>query len=76
MQDSHGVTLTWDDTVGDTIAARCTEVETGARNVDHIIRGTLMPQLSEEVLGRIGDGGLPEKIHVVFEGERFVIADS
>ena len=76
MQDSHGVTLTWDETVGDTIAARCTEVETGARNVDHIIRGTLMPQLSEEVLGRIGDGGLPEKIHVVFEGERFVIADS
>jgi len=76
MEDSHGVTLTWDDTVGDTIAARCTEVETGARNVDHIIRGTLMPQLSEEVLGRIGDGGLPEKIHVVFEGDRFVIADS
>ena len=76
MGNSHGVTLTWDDSVGDTIAARCTEVETGARNVDHIIRGTLMPQLSEEVLGRIGDGGLPEAIHVTFEEGRFRIADS
>ena len=76
MGNSHGVTLTWDDSVGDTIAARCTEVETGARNVDHIIRGTLMPQLSEEVLGRIGDGGLPEAIHVTFEDGRFRIADS
>jgi type VI secretion system protein VasG len=76
MEDSHDVTLTWDDSVGDTIAARCTEVETGARNVDHIIRGTLMPQLSEEVLGRIGEGGLPDHIHVAFDGERFVIADT
>jgi type VI secretion system protein VasG len=75
MEDSHGVSLTWDESVGDTIAARCTEVETGARNVDHIIRGTLMPQLSEEVLGRIGEGGLPDHIHVTFDDGRFVIAD-
>jgi type VI secretion system protein VasG len=70
------VRLTWDESVGDTIAARCTEVETGARNVDHIIRGSLMPQLSEEVLGRIGEGGLPDHIHVVFDDGRFVIAES
>ncbi|MEE2827933.1 MAG: type VI secretion system ATPase TssH, partial [Myxococcota bacterium] len=74
LESSHGVTMTWDDSVGDTIASRCTEVETGARNVDHIIRGTLMPQLSEEVLGRIGGEGLPEKIHVVFEEGRFSMA--
>jgi type VI secretion system protein VasG len=76
MEHSHDVRLTWDESVGDTIAARCTEVETGARNVDHIIRGTLMPQLSEEVLGRIGGGGLPDHIHVAFDDGRFVIAES
>ena len=62
--------------MGDTIASRCTEVETGARNVDHIIRGTLMPQLSEEVLGHIGGDGLPDKIDVIFKDGRFSIAEA
>lgn len=30
----------------DAIAARCTEVETGARNIDFILRGTILPLLS------------------------------
>jgi type VI secretion system protein VasG len=40
-----------------TIAARCTEVETGARNIDHIINRTLLPELSAEFLSRMVDGG-------------------
>lgn len=40
----------------DTIAARCTEVDTGARNVDHILTGTLLPELSGEFLERMAAG--------------------
>jgi type VI secretion system protein VasG len=40
----------------DTIAARCTEVDTGARNVDHILTGTLLPELSGEFLQRLASG--------------------
>ena len=31
------------------VAARCTEVESGARNVDHILTNTLLPDVLEAV---------------------------
>jgi type VI secretion system protein VasG len=40
----------------DTIAARCTEVDTGARNIDHLLTRTLLPELSAEFLSRMADG--------------------
>jgi type VI secretion system protein VasG len=47
--------LLYSDPVVDTIAARCTEVETGARNIDFILRGAVMPMLSQEILARMAD---------------------
>jgi type VI secretion system protein VasG len=38
------------------IASRCTEVSSGARNVDHILTRTLLPELSAEVLARMAEG--------------------
>ena len=38
-----------------TIAQRCTEVDTGARNVDHILTRTLLPELSAEFLARMAE---------------------
>jgi len=38
------------------LADRCTAVDTGARNVDHILNGSLLPELSAEFLSRIADG--------------------
>ena len=40
-----------------TIASRCTEVETGARNIDHILRGSLMPAVARRLLERMAEGG-------------------
>ena len=40
----------------DTIAARCTESSSGARNVENILSRTLLPELSAEVLARMADG--------------------
>jgi len=38
------------------IANRCKEVESGARNIDHIISRTLLPELSAEFLARMAEG--------------------
>ena len=38
------------------VAARCTEVESGARNVDHILTRTLLPEMSAEFLARMAEG--------------------
>jgi type VI secretion system protein VasG len=41
------------------IAARCTEVETGARNVDFILRSSVMPLMSQGILSRMSTGEQP-----------------
>ncbi len=46
------------------IASRCKEVESGARNIDHIITRTLLPELSKEFLSRMATGGGIEKVHI------------
>ncbi|WP_150495550.1 type VI secretion system ATPase TssH [Roseibium aquae] len=54
LSDNQKMTLDYSQAVVDTIAARCTEVETGARNIDHIVNRTILPQLSTELLTRLG----------------------
>ncbi len=56
--------LRYTDELVDTIASRCTEVDTGARNVDHILTGTLLPQLSAEFLARIAEGQAIDTVEV------------
>lgn len=52
------------------IAGRCREVETGARNIDHIMRGTLFPLLAGEVLSRLGEEKGPADVFLgVRDGE-------
>ncbi|MFY9269974.1 MAG: type VI secretion system ATPase TssH [Candidatus Manganitrophaceae bacterium] len=60
LKSSHRMVLQYDPAVVEQIAQRCTEVETGARNVDHIMQGTLLPRISTEILERIGSGPLPD----------------
>jgi type VI secretion system protein VasG len=50
--------------VVDQIATRCTEVETGARNIDHIMNGTIMPKMSQEILVRLGEGAMPSEVQL------------
>ena len=35
---------------------RCREVESGARNVDSILTGKLLPEISRQILGRMAEG--------------------
>jgi type VI secretion system protein VasG len=64
MANTHGLELVFEPKVTEAIAARCTEVETGARNIDHIIRGNLLPQMSTQLLQKMSEGELPAKMNV------------
>ena len=56
IADSHHVKLEYDDAVVDAVAARCTEVESGARNVDNILTNTLLPEISTRILEQMATG--------------------
>jgi type VI secretion system protein VasG len=62
LHESHKMVLDYEDKVVDQIAQRCTEVETGARNIDNILQGTLLPRISTELLERMTLGPLPERL--------------
>ncbi len=72
VRENHKATLTYDDALVDAIAARCKEVESGARNVDQIITGTLLSELSHEFLTHMGEGHPISSVRVgVADGGRF-----
>jgi type VI secretion system protein VasG len=48
----------------ETIAARCTEASSGARNVEKILSQTLLPELSAEVLARLAEGRPISRVQV------------
>lgn len=56
MQENNRVTLSYDESVVESIASRCTEVETGARNVDNILTNTVLPEISRLLLGKMAAG--------------------
>jgi type VI secretion system protein VasG len=64
IQESHRVELTYDDRLIEEISRRCTEVESGARNVDNILTNTLLPEVSRLLLERIVEGDKPASIRV------------
>jgi len=64
LLESHKMQLSYSGKVVECIAERCTEVETGARNIDHIMRGTILPQLSERILTRMGAGEMPATVRL------------
>ena len=56
MQENHRIQLNYDDSVIQEVANRCTEVESGARNVDNILTNTLMPDISRHLLASMAEG--------------------
>ncbi|MGZ3476238.1 MAG: type VI secretion system ATPase TssH, partial [Polyangiales bacterium] len=67
-KESHGIDLVFADDVVEAIAARCREVESGARNVDHILRGTILPLVSQEILQGLAAGQPRKRIELKVVG--------
>ncbi|MGH9947167.1 MAG: type VI secretion system ATPase TssH [Pyrinomonadaceae bacterium] len=73
ISDNHGAQFSYEDSVIDTVAKRCTDVDSGARNVYNILTGTMLPDMSGEVLSRMASGEGIKKVHVsVGDSENFV----
>ncbi|KQV61430.1 type VI secretion system ATPase TssH [Duganella sp. Root336D2] len=67
----HHARFSWDDAVTAAIAARCTEVDSGARNIDFILTQTVLPQLASQVLERIATASAFSGVHMAMAGTQF-----
>lgn len=59
LKANSGVELTIGPEVTDLIVGRCTETETGARNIETILAGSVLPKLAHRMLERMSGGEVP-----------------
>jgi type VI secretion system protein VasG len=64
LLENHGCQFSYDESVISEILNRCKEVESGGRNVDHILTRTLLPEMSGEFLSRMATAETIAKVHV------------
>ena len=64
LNENHRIGLSYGDDLVNEVAARCTEVESGARNVDNILTNTLLPDISRQLLSRMASGEKLGNIHI------------
>ena len=64
LAEQNRMTLTNSPEVIERIVARCNEVETGARNIDFILNGHVLPRLSRTILSHLAEGALPSRVHL------------
>ncbi|HEX5482457.1 MAG TPA: AAA family ATPase, partial [Terriglobia bacterium] len=69
LRENHKIDLEHDDTLIEEVAKRCTEVESGARNVDNILTNTLLPEISRQLLGRMAEGEKISRIQISISPE-------
>lgn len=67
FQENYRANLTWDDALVAEIAGRCTEVESGARNIEYILSRGLLPRLSAHVLAVMAEGGQIGNIKIAID---------
>ncbi len=64
LRETYGVPLVYGPELPQAIAARCTEVESGARNIENILNRSLLPELSGQILGKRAEGSDITKVEV------------
>ena len=61
---NHRIRLDFRDDLIELIRQRCVELESGARNIDHLLSNTLLPEISRGLLSRIADAQPIERVSV------------
>jgi type VI secretion system protein VasG len=64
LQHAHGLSLSYDEQVAQSIADRCSRPEAGARNVDDIVRRSVLPRAAEVLIPRMADDQMPSELEL------------
>ncbi len=75
LEKSHNISLRYNETLIEEIAHQCGErkgfqKDSGARNIDHVLTGTLIPEISERLLIAMADHRRISQIHVDIGGAK------
>ena len=74
VKQNHKVPFTYEDSVPQLIANRCSELERGARMVDAMITNQLLPEVGRELLTRLAEGSTISRVHLSVKDDKFTFA--
>lgn len=69
FEQNHRATFSWAPQVSQQITARCTEVDSGARNIDYILTQSVLPELSVLVLERMSEARPFSAVHMAMTAQ-------
>jgi type VI secretion system protein VasG len=73
LAEAHKITLHVEESVYEEMARRSTQVDVGARNIDHILAQTVQPELARQLLERMREDRMPTALTMsAKEGGEFV----
>jgi len=64
LEASHRIAWKVDDSVYETIARQCNQVDLGARQIDHVIDKQILPELSRLLLEQLAEGRKSDTVQV------------
>jgi type VI secretion system protein VasG len=64
VKENHKVPFTFDESVPELIAMRCTELERGARMVESLITNAMLPEIGREMLTRVVENRPLSRVHI------------
>lgn len=71
VRENHKVPFTYDDSVLELVAKRCTELERGARMVDAMITNNMLPDIGRELLSRLAAGSEVKQVSATARDGKF-----
>ena len=64
IEKQYQTKVEYSDNLVELLLSRCTEVDSGARNVDHILSSSVLPELATQILIALADQKLPKLIKI------------
>lgn len=72
IEQQYQVQVQYSNDVSELLLSRCTEVDSGARNVDHILNASILPALATEILLALSEQKLPNQIWIDVQNDEFI----
>ncbi|SDC06679.1 type VI secretion system ATPase TssH [Acinetobacter boissieri] len=62
LKEQYGTSVEYSESLTELILSRCTEVDSGARNIDNILNSSVLPSLATKILIALSSNKLPKLI--------------
>ncbi|WP_442768275.1 type VI secretion system ATPase TssH [Acinetobacter bohemicus] len=72
LEKQYACKVTYSEELVELLLSRCTEVDSGARNVDHILNSSVLPTLATKILVCLAEQKLPKQIFIDVQADEIV----